>query len=112
MRRGPLLATLRRVEKVDATLYDSTGQQRGGVLKVPQIMDVELWSVLAVAQQATLMQSIRDDVTIKASQQHVEPLPGPLMPQIEGVHFHRPDPYRRQDAPPLPAKRPPPGMIR
>ncbi len=116
MRARPLAATLRRLDRVDATLFGDDGERRGGVLCVPAIeSDLNAWERRAMRQQAELRTSAAEDVGSAYLQPYRDPLPGPLTPQIEGVHFHRPDPYRDQAPRPLPAKRPPlppGGMIR
>lgn len=69
-------ALLKRLDKVESTIYDDTGRQRSGVLLVPAIEhDLDRWSERAMAQQAALAQAVREDTSIKAVDKHTEPLP-------------------------------------
>lgn len=106
MRARPTLATMRRLDKVESTLFDDTGAQRGGVMKVPPILSLDAWQALAVPTLQALAQAAREDIDrCEAPKPYREALPDALDPLIEGVHFHRPDPHRSQS--PVPIKRPP-----
>ncbi len=108
MRARPTLATLRRLDKVESTLFDDTGAARGGVLLVPKVLGLDAWEALAIPTLQRLAQAAREDIDRhQPPAPYREALPDALTPLIEGVHFHRPDPYRNQSPTPLPAKRPP-----
>lgn len=68
-RRSPLVATLRRLDKVDATLYDDAGERRGGVMLVPPIMSLEVWEAHAVPMQAALAHACREDLPVPTAPQ-------------------------------------------
>lgn len=107
MRARPTLATLRRLDKVESTLFDDTGAQRGGVLRVPPILGLDEWQSLAMTTQARLAQAARNDIDRSIpAQPYREPLPDALDPLVEGVHFHRPDPHREQAPKPMPPRAP------
>lgn len=106
------LATLKRLDAVERGMFNDTGERRGGVLRVPPILGLDEWQTLAMTTQVRLAQAAAEDIQRSIDNdpaQFRHALPDPVNPQIEGVHFHRPDPHRRQDAPPLPPKpaRPP-----
>lgn len=55
-------ATLKRLAAVDQAMNGVDGMQRGGVLLVPPIeRDYDLWSQRAMAQQAALQASAKED---------------------------------------------------
>lgn len=59
-------ALLRRLGKVEETVYDETGQRRAGVLCVPAIeYDLTAWERRAMAQQAALSHACREDLPVQ-----------------------------------------------
>lgn len=55
-------ALLRRLGKVENTIYDDTGQRRGGCMKVPPIMSLDDWERIAIPQQVALAHACREDL--------------------------------------------------
>lgn len=110
--RARIAATLRRLDKVETQLVDEDGSARGGVLVVPRILSLDAWEAIAQPQLAALALAAAEDIDSREPPaRYRDPLPGALMPLVEGVHFHRPDPHRAQEARPMPP-RPPTGLTR
>ena len=56
-----MLATLRRLDKIEATLFDETGATRGGVLLVPPILGTTEWEAIALPTLSKLAQEAAED---------------------------------------------------
>lgn len=105
-------STLKRLEAVERS-FDEDDGARGGVMKVPAIMGLDEWEAIAVPALAKLAANAAEDIERRQADEprFVHPLPGALTPLVEGVHYHRPNPHRAQEARPLPP-RPPKGLTR
>ena len=88
------LTTLRRLDKVEASLIDEQGQSRQGVLLVPPILPLAEWERIAVVSQESLRVAAAEDAGVST-------LPAPDLPdphvRREGIDFHRSDPSRSQE---------------
>lgn len=91
------LATLKRLDAVERGMFGDEGASRVGVMRVPRILGLDEWQAIAMTTLAALAASAREDIDrCTPRTPFVEPLPQALNEQIEGVHFHRPDPHRNQ----------------
>lgn len=79
MRARPLVATLRRLDKVESTLFTDTGERRTGVMRVPPILPLGEWEALAVPTLQALALAAAQDIDRHEAQQ-----PHKLARQLEG----------------------------
>lgn len=57
------LTTLRRLDKVKASLVDDHGQWRQGVMLVPPILSLDDWERIALVSQETLRAAADEDAS-------------------------------------------------